>query len=145
MPDTTFDIEVIAAADLGVVPLPDGKAVFSKGDEADCAYIVKSGSIEIRGADCAIEIVGPGELFGTAALIDDQRRFCSAVAVGESEVIAIPRSLFQSLLRDDSDFALTIISLVVRRLRATLAQLDGSRQALPVSPATGTEPSRVSA
>jgi CRP-like cAMP-binding protein len=144
MPDTTFDIEVIAAADLGVVALLDGKAVFSKGDPAECAYIVKSGSIEIRGADCAIETIGPGELFGTAALIEDRTRSCSAVAIGESEVIPIPHSLFHSLLRDDPDFALTIIRLVVRRLRATLAKLDGPGEALAV-PAAETEPSRISA
>ena len=131
MPDTTFDIEVIAAADLGVVALLDGKTVFCKGDPAECAYIVKSGSIEIRGADCAIETIGPGELFGTAALIEDRTRSCSAVAIGESEVIPIPHSLFHSLLRDDPDFALTIIRLVVRRLRATLPKLDAQDCASP--------------
>ena len=144
MPDTTFDIEVIAAADLGVVPLLDGKPVFSKGDAADCAYIVKCGSVEIRGADCAIEVVGPGEIFGTAALIDDRTRSCSAVAVGATEVIPIPDSLFHSLLRDDPDFAMTIIRLVVRLLRATVAQLDGSGAVRPAS-MLSPERSRVSA
>ncbi|SDB27898.1 Crp/Fnr family transcriptional regulator [Bauldia litoralis] len=131
MPGTTFDIEVIAAADLGVIPLFEGGVVFARGDSADCAYIVQSGSIEIRGVGCSIEVIGPGEIFGAAALLDDCPRSCSAVAVGEAEVIPIHRSLFTSLVRDDPDFALTIMRLVVRRLRATLAKLDDSAMSRP--------------
>ena len=73
MPGTTFDIEVIAAADLGVVSLFDGGVVFARGDAADCAYIIQSGSVEIRGVGCSIEVIGPGEIFGAAALLDDRR------------------------------------------------------------------------
>ncbi len=145
MPGTTFDIEVIAAADLGVVPLFDGGVIFAKGDTADCAYIIQSGSVEIRGVGCAIEVIGRGEIFGVAALLDDRPRSCSAVAIGEGEVIPIPRSLFHSLVRDDPDFALTIMRLVVRRLRATLTKLDGSAGDLPLAPVAAAEQSRVSA
>jgi tetratricopeptide (TPR) repeat protein len=42
------------------------------------------------------------------------------VAVGEAEVMPIHRSLFHTLLRDDTDFAMTIIQLMVRRHRAAL-------------------------
>ena len=49
-------------------------------------------------------------------------------------MIPIPRSLFHALVRDDPDFALTIMRLVVRRLRAALAKLDGSAGDLPLAP-----------
>ena len=42
----------------------DGGVIFAKGDSADCAYIIQSGTVEIRGVGCAIEVIGRGEIFG---------------------------------------------------------------------------------
>lgn len=124
MSDTTFDIDVIAAADLDVISLSDGQPVYARGDDGDYAYMVRRGTVEIRCAGHAIEIISPGELFGGLTLLDNQPRICSAVAIGDVEVIAISRSMFEALVRDDPDFAHTMMKLVVRRLRATFALLE---------------------
>lgn len=134
---TTVDIEVIAAADLGTIGLFDGGVVYSRGDSGDRAFVVRSGRVEIRGVGSAIEVIAPGEIFGEMALLDDQPRSCSAVAIGDTELIPISRSLFHALVRDDPEFALTVMRLVVRRLRAALAQLDAAARDLPL-PAVGT-------
>jgi len=144
MVGTTIDIEVIAAADLGTVGLFDGGVVYSRGDSGDCAYVVRTGKVEIRGVGCAIEVIAPGEIFGEMALLDDQPRSCSAVAVGDAELIPINRSLFRALVLDDPEFALTIMRLIVRRLRAALAQLDASSQGLPFAPPVPPVSSRAS-
>jgi len=134
MVGTTIDIEVIAAADLGTLGHLDGSVVYSRGDSGDRAYVVRTGKVEIRGVGCAIEVIGPGEIFGEMALLDDQARSCSAVALGDTELIPISRSLFHALVLDDPEFALTIMRLIVRRLRAALAALDASSQDLPLAP-----------
>jgi CRP/FNR family transcriptional regulator, cyclic AMP receptor protein len=144
MVGTTIDIEVIAAADLGSMRLFDGGVVYSQGDLGDRAYIVRAGKIEIRGVGCAIEVIAPGEIFGEMALLDDQPRSCSAVALGDTELIPVSRWLFHALLIDDPEFALTIMRLIVRRLRAALAQLDASSGDLPLAPRSPPLSSRAS-
>lgn len=144
MVGTTIDIEVIAAADLGTVGLFDGGVVYSRGDSGDRAYVVRTGKVEIRGVGCAIEVIAPGEIFGEMALLDDQPRSCSAVALGDTELIPVSRSLFHALVLDDPEFALTIMRLIVRRLRAALTQLDASSQDLPLAPPASPVSSRAS-
>jgi CRP/FNR family transcriptional regulator, cyclic AMP receptor protein len=144
MVGTTIDIEAIAAADLGAVSLFDGGVVYSRGDPGDRAYIVRTGGIEIRGLGCALEAIAPGEIFGEMALLDDQPRSCSAVALGDTELIPVSRSLFHALVLDDPEFALTIMRLVVRRLRAALATLDASSQDLPLAAPAQSVSSRAS-
>lgn len=125
MPGTTFDVEAIAAADGAVIAHRDGAVIYEEGETGDCAYIVKRGEVEIRHAGQAVETIAVGEIFGEMALIDGDTHGASAVAVGDVELLAIDRDLFGALIRDDHDFALAIMCLLARRLRATFAMLKG--------------------
>jgi CRP/FNR family cyclic AMP-dependent transcriptional regulator len=98
-----------------------GGVVFIKGDAGDIAYVVASGSIEIRESGRVIETMGPGELFGEMALIDSEPRSASAVAVGATELLVIDRTEFDRRLREEPDFAINVMRLMARRLRATMA------------------------
>ena len=121
---TTFDIEVIAAGGGAVFTHADGAVIFHRGDSGDCAYIVKEGRIEIREMSRAVETIQTGEIFGEMALIDEEPRTASAIAAGAVELIRIDRSIFDALIRDDTDFALTIMRLIVRRLRAAMNMIE---------------------
>lgn len=124
MTGAPFDFDVIEAADIGTVALFSGGTVYAKGDPADFAYIVRRGQIEIRNGDHVIETVRPGEIFGVTALFEDEARANWAFAVGDSEIIPISRGLFEALIRDDPEFALTIVELVARRLHDAHSRLD---------------------
>ena len=124
MSDTTFDVEAIAAAESRVLVFRDGASIYRRHERGDCAYIIRAGQVEINERGRAVEVMQPGEIFGEMALIDREARTASAVAVGEVEVIPIDRPLFQVLIRDDPDFALTIIHLLARRLRAAMNLLE---------------------
>ena len=123
MQNTTFDVDVIEAGEGKAIAFPNGGVVFVRGERGDCAYIVKRGSIELRADDRAGDVVRAGEIFGQTALIDEEPRDASAVAVGEAEVVAIDRPVFTALLHDDSDFALAIVRLTTRHLRAAMGLL----------------------
>lgn len=131
MIETSFDIEVIAAGEGETLTLCDGDIVHRRGDAADRAYIVKRGRVELRQKGRAVEAIEAGEIFGELALVDDQPRVASAVAVGDVELIAIDRPLFGALLRDDPEFALTILRLLARRLRATTEMFEHCVDELP--------------
>jgi CRP/FNR family transcriptional regulator, cyclic AMP receptor protein len=135
MPGTTFDVDVIAAGEGRATYLPDGAAIFSRGDPGECAYIVTKGRVRIdNGNGVPIETVGVGEIVGEMALLDNEPHTAAAVAVGPTEILSIDRPLFEVLIRDDPDFALTILRLMVRRLRATMTELDHGASARAPAP-----------
>jgi CRP-like cAMP-binding protein len=101
---------------------PDGGVIFIRGDAGDRAYIVRKGLVEIREGGRAIESITVGQLFGEMALIDQGPRSASAVAVGPTDVAVIDREAFIRLVRHDPDFALNVMTEIVRRLRAVNAQ-----------------------
>jgi len=118
------------------VNFPDGGVVFIKGDRGHSAYIVRSGKVEIREAGRVVEAMAEGEVFGEMALIDSEPRSASAVAVGPTELAVIDKAAFHKLVRDDPDFALAVMRLMSRRLRATLAAEKGieERTTVPLAP-----------
>lgn len=120
---TTYDTDVIAAARGRTIPLADGAAIYARGEPGDCAYIVTRGRVRI-GNEAPIEVLCPGEVFGEMELLDGGPRCLAAVAVGPTEVMAIEPALFEVLIRDDPDFAVTLLRLTARRLRAAMAELD---------------------
>ena len=90
----------------------NGDYLFNAGDEADAGYIVQRGAIRVEDGDAEV-IAGPGSLIGELALIVAMRRPSSAVAIENSTVIRVARSLFQRVLESDPAAA--------RRLRDELA------------------------
>jgi CRP-like cAMP-binding protein len=90
----------------------NGDYLFNAGDEADAGYIVRRGAIRVEDGDAEV-IAGPGALIGELALIVAMRRPSSAVAIENSTVIRVARSLFQRVLESDPAAA--------RRLRDEIA------------------------
>ncbi|MBN8989100.1 MAG: cyclic nucleotide-binding domain-containing protein [Rhizobiales bacterium] len=89
-----------------------GDQLFNAGDEADAGYIVQRGAFRIEDSGAEI-IAGPGALIGELALMVKMKRPSSAVAIENSTVIRVARSLFQRVLESDPAAA--------RRLRDEIA------------------------
>jgi CRP-like cAMP-binding protein len=89
-----------------------GDQLFNAGDEADAGYIVQRGAFRIEDGGAEI-IAGPGALIGELALMVAMKRPASAIAIENSTVIRVARSLFQRVLESDPAAA--------RRLRDELA------------------------
>jgi CRP-like cAMP-binding protein len=89
-----------------------GDQLFNIGDEADAGYIVQRGAFRVEDGGAEI-IAGPGALIGELALMVAMKRPSSAVAIENSTVIRVARSLFQRVLESDPAAA--------RRLRDELA------------------------
>jgi CRP/FNR family cyclic AMP-dependent transcriptional regulator len=114
------------------VSFADGGVVFIKGDVGDCAYVVKSGRVEIRESGRVIEVMEPGELFGEMALIDSEPRSASAVAVERTELVVIDQQVFNRLVREEQDFAVSVMRLMSRRLRAAMAAARSPVDEMPM-------------
>ena len=90
-----------------------GDVLFNAGEEADAGFVVQRGSFRIEDGISAEIIAGPGALIGELALVVAMKRPSSAVAIDNSSVIRIARSLFQRVLESDPESA--------RRLRDEFA------------------------
>jgi CRP-like cAMP-binding protein len=78
-----------------------GALLFGEGDEADSGFVIQRGSFRIDNGAGAEIVVGPGALIGELALVVAMRRPGNALALDNSSVIRISRSLFQRVLESD--------------------------------------------
>lgn len=98
--------------------------------------IVLEGAAKITtfSGDCIAEI-GPGSLIGEMALIDDQPRSATVLAVGNTKVAVLPYEEFKRVLESDSGIAAKVIlnlaKVLTQRLRTTNIQLDAALQRNP--------------
>ena len=121
-----LDAEVLA--DLAVYSycrrLERGDTLFSMGDRPDAMYVVLSGRIAIvttasDGRDSVISLMEEGDLFGEMGLFDGRGRSASARALETSEVLAVPYGPVRKLYEEQPDHLWRVVSMLVRRLRAT--------------------------
>jgi len=78
-----------------------GDVLFNAGDDADAGFVVQRGSFRIDDGVSAEIIAGPTALIGELALVVVMKRPSTAVALDNSTVIRIPRSLFTRVLESD--------------------------------------------
>ena len=104
-----------------------GANIFQAGDEPTHIYLVKSGLVGLFIADHEVKIekkrLGKGECFGHVALISVNKHNLSAVAVVDSEILVLSKSLLGKLRHEDSElFSLLILNIareLARRLQFT--------------------------
>ena len=114
---------------------PRGSAVLREGGPADCLYVVVSGRLKVLmgeadGKETILSIIGPGEFFGEMSLIDDNPRSATVIAIEACELLALTRRDFRRCLVENSNLAMAVMRVLVRRLReadrkiGSLAMLD---------------------
>ncbi|MGA8171982.1 MAG: cyclic nucleotide-binding domain-containing protein, partial [Methylocystis sp.] len=93
--------------------LKAGATVFRKGDEADAAFILVEGSVELTEIDVVLH---PGDLFGEMALFTaDGRRMATAVCKTNTRLLFITYEEFEQHYFQNPEFGLYLVRLIVRR------------------------------
>lgn len=101
---------------------PKNTILFIEGDDSTHLYIVKSGKLcaTVAGEDgreVILNYMGEGEYFGELALLDGKPRSATVKTVTPSEVIAVARSSFQELMRNNPQFVLHVTEELSKRVR----------------------------
>lgn len=128
--------EVREAVVARLVPhsLPGGEVLMRQGDEADGVHLVQAGRLQARLAigDEVVVLgeIGRGEVVGEAALLTDQPRTATVVALRDTELWHLPVAAFEELVAEHPSFLRPITAQVVQRMLAA-----GSRAA-PSQPVT---------
>lgn len=76
------------------------------------------------GAERALNVYGPGSLFGEASFFDELPRVSSAVALTSCEIVAIDRELVTEEIEKDPELALAMMKYLARTVRLLSTQLD---------------------
>src|SRR5919197_3176549 len=122
--------------------LDEGEVLFQKGDEGDALFGVRRGRVRIEtgtaaGGRLALNVLGPGDLFGEIALFDGQPRTADAIAAEASELFMVRRSDFLAYLEREPRVTVRLLEMLCQRIRwvsdrmeeAVLLQLQEWRRA----------------
>jgi CRP/FNR family transcriptional regulator, cyclic AMP receptor protein len=108
-----------------------GEVVFHENDPADTLHLVDKGRFAVRtqtslGDTAILAVLGPGDMFGELALLDDQAsRSATVSALEAAETRSVHRMDFERLRREHPETASVIIGILsgqVRRLSRHLLE-----------------------
>lgn len=96
-----------------------GAFLFQPGERGDRLFAVVNGEIQLTWGGDQAEVFGPGSCFGVGALVDpEHRRFGTAMALVDSEIIEMDRGQFLFALQELPMFALEMLHDLETRLRS---------------------------
>ena len=99
-----------------------GQEIFKEGDSGDGLYVVRDGLVEISGqvenkGRLVFYQVGPGDVFGEMAVIENKPRSACAVARTQTGVYFLPRAEMLALVERSPALALALLREISHRLR----------------------------
>lgn len=109
--------------------IAEGSRIFEENERAipllrkNKMYLLLKGEVGLVAGRKSIGKVRPGEIFGEMAVVSDAARSASAVARTACRVIELDDNAFQAALRKKPDFAVMMMSVMIHRLRGTIAEL----------------------
>jgi len=111
-----------------------GEALFYKGTVGNQMYVVLGGKVGILDGEKLLATLHTGDMFGEMAIISNEPRSASAVALEDSALFVLSESTFHHLMtkRVAIQILLNIISVLGHRLRDAnthLRQLGGGESA----------------
>ena len=116
-PDASFS--VLTGNNIDALTFKAGSVIFREGDEARELFVIKSGEVRIQIGNRTITELGRDSIFGEMALIDDEPRSATAVAVTDVELVPVSEKQFLFLVSQTPYFALKVMRVLAQRLRAT--------------------------
>ncbi len=119
-------LEAIANAAVEQTYQP-GQDILRQGDTGVGAFIIRSGKVEILqerdGKATRLATLGPGDVLGEMALLDEFPRSATARAVEPTTALGIQRWHFKGILESHPQIALALLPILSRRIRAAEGML----------------------
>ena len=99
------------------------EVIFAEGSTGAEMYLIHSGKVLLsigqnEAQQTPLVVLNPGDFFGEMALVDDSPRSATASAVeDDTELIVMDRARFLFLVRQQPEFALSLMHTLCERLR----------------------------
>src|SRR2546421_1324262 len=106
-----------------------GTKIFQHGDAGDKLYLILDGKVrisrEVAGmGEEALAVLGPGQVFGEMALLDESPRSADARAHASCRLLVITKDAFDDLLFLHKDLAYEVLWACVRMLSGRLREMN---------------------
>ena len=108
----------LAESQIPVWYLKPGETIFKEGETAKELYVIQSGQVEIQLGNRLLATLEANDIFGEMALINSAPRSATATAKTDVALVPISRKDFLDLVSRAPTFALDIMTVLARRLRA---------------------------
>jgi CRP-like cAMP-binding protein len=96
-----------------------GEVIFAAGAPGKTMFVVIEGEVELAlPNDRVVASLGPGDIFGEMALIDDKPRSATARAHTAVKVTPIDEKRFTYLVQNTPYFALQVMRTMAHRVRS---------------------------
>jgi CRP/FNR family transcriptional regulator, cyclic AMP receptor protein len=118
MANSPVDFRLLAGAGVPARDFKAGDVIFRQGDPAQELFIVQSGAVEIRLGNRVLETLPKYSIFGEMALIDNAPRSATAIAASDAKLVPVSEKQFLFLISNTPHFALNVMRVMARRLRA---------------------------
>jgi CRP-like cAMP-binding protein len=103
----------------GVSYQPDD-VIFLEYEPGDSFYMIQSGKVKIikvvKDAEKLLDILGPGDIFGEMAILEDAPRSASAIAAEEVKVLLFKKENFDVILQSNPQMALKLLKIFAKRI-----------------------------
>ncbi len=118
-----------------------GQVIFAEEEKSnrlflqrDKMYLLLEGEVEVSVKKKPIGKIAAGEIFGELASITQAARSATATAKTACRFVALDDKQFLLALREKPEFALTLMGVIVDRLRVTIDRMGASGTLAGVSP-----------
>jgi CRP-like cAMP-binding protein len=108
----------LAESNVPVWYLKPGETIFKEGDTAKELYVIQSGEVEIQLGNRLLATLEANDIFGEMALVDPAPRSATAIAKTNVALVPISKKDFLVLVGRAPSFALDLMAMLTRRLRA---------------------------
>lgn len=99
-----------------------GQLIMRQGDTGVGAFIIRSGKVDIiqerDGKEQKLATLGPGDVVGEMALLDEFPRSASVRAIEPTTALGIQRWHFKGILESHPQLALALLPILTRRIRS---------------------------
>ena len=99
------------------------EVIFKEGSIGSEMYLIHSGRVQLsirqsKTQQIPLVVLNPGDFFGEMALVDDSPRSATASAVEDNtELVVIDRAKFLFMVRQQPEFALSLMHTLCQRIR----------------------------
>lgn len=103
--------------------------IFSMDDSSDALYVILSGRVRVfratpEGEEVTVANLDAGDVLGEMGVLDGRGRSASAQSIVDVEAARISAESFFEFLKDRPDAAIGLLTVLTRRLRDTLEQVE---------------------
>ena len=118
MSNDTIDFSLLVGPQIPSRTFKAGDTIFKQGEPATELYVIKNGRVGIQLGNRILDTLDSYDIFGEMALIDQAPRSADAIAVTDVTLIPVSEKQFLFLVGQTPFFALKVMRVLARRLRA---------------------------